>query len=183
MVGIVVVGLLCCRLNDLKSLIAYSSVAHMAVILGGIITYRHLGIVGGLILILAHGLCSSGLFCLVNLFYERFMSRRIFLIKGVGCFYGIMGLYFFILLVGNISGPPSLNYFSEILLLYSLLRYNYMLIVLFFFGSFMGAVYSVYLFSFSQHGKSNNFYALTGIRSREFHLLRIHCAPLFMVVL
>lgn len=77
------VSLICLRQVDIKSLIAYSSVAHMGIVLGGLITLNFWGFYGSLIIMLAHGLCSSGLFCLANISYERLHSRRIFLTKGI----------------------------------------------------------------------------------------------------
>jgi NADH-ubiquinone oxidoreductase chain 4 len=71
----------CCRLcftfSAILGLIAYSSVAHMGIDIGGIITMSYRGFCGSFTLIIAHGLCSSGLFCLANISYERLGSRRL----------------------------------------------------------------------------------------------------------
>jgi len=77
------ISLICLRQLDLKSLIAYSSVAHIGVVLGGLITLIYWGLTGSYTLIIAHGLCSSGLFCLANINYERVGSRRILINKGI----------------------------------------------------------------------------------------------------
>jgi NADH-ubiquinone oxidoreductase chain 4 len=68
---------------DLKSLIAYSSVAHMGIVLSGLMTLSVWGVSGAYALIIAHGLCSSGLFCLANISYERMGSRRLLINKGL----------------------------------------------------------------------------------------------------
>jgi NADH-ubiquinone oxidoreductase chain 4 len=68
---------------DLKALIAYSSVAHMGIVLAGLMTLTIWGISGSYTLIIAHGLCSSGLFCLANISYERIGSRRLLINKGL----------------------------------------------------------------------------------------------------
>lgn len=81
--GGVLVSLLCLFQTDLKSLIAYSSVAHMGIVIGGLITISFWGISGSYLLIIAHGLCSSGLFCLANIAYERLGSRSIIINKGL----------------------------------------------------------------------------------------------------
>lgn len=81
--GIFIVGILCIFQIDIKSLIAYSSVAHMGIVICGLICINLLGIIGSLILIIGHGLCSSGIFCLANISYERSSSRRIFINKGL----------------------------------------------------------------------------------------------------
>ena len=83
MIGGVLVSLICLRQTDLKALIAYSSVAHMGIVLGGLITITYWGLCGSYTLIIAHGLCSSGLFRIANMSYERLGSRRIFINRGL----------------------------------------------------------------------------------------------------
>lgn len=82
LVGGFFVSLICLRQRDVKSLIAYSSVSHISLVLAGIITINLYGLFGSVIIIVAHGLCSSGLFCLANFNYERIRRRRFFLNKG-----------------------------------------------------------------------------------------------------
>jgi NADH-ubiquinone oxidoreductase chain 4 len=81
--GGVMVSLMCLRQVDLKSLIAYSSVAHMGLVIGGVITGTIWGVMGALTLMVAHGLCSSGLFCLANITYERLGSRSLLINRGL----------------------------------------------------------------------------------------------------
>jgi NADH-ubiquinone oxidoreductase chain 4 len=85
LIGGLVVSLICIRQTDLKSLIAYSSVAHMGIVIGGIITISYWGMCGSFTLIIAHGLCSSGLFCLANISYERLGSRSLLVSRGLLC--------------------------------------------------------------------------------------------------
>ena len=73
----------CLRLVDIKLLIASSSVVHISMCIGVIFIFRDLGYKGCLIIIVAHGLCSSGLFFLANNVYERTSSRRLFISKGL----------------------------------------------------------------------------------------------------
>uniref|UniRef100_V5HBM1 NADH-ubiquinone oxidoreductase chain 4 n=1 Tax=Ixodes ricinus TaxID=34613 RepID=V5HBM1_IXORI len=65
--GSMIVGVICLFQTDIKSLIAYSSVCHIGIVLRGIIRINFLRSFGSLLLILGHGLCSSGLFCLGNI--------------------------------------------------------------------------------------------------------------------
>jgi len=83
LVGGLFVSLFCIRQTDLKSLIAYSSVAHMRMIIGGIMTLSYWGVCRSFALMVAHGLCSSGLFCLSNISYERFGRRSLLISKGL----------------------------------------------------------------------------------------------------
>lgn len=83
LVGGLFVSLICIRQRDVKSLIAYSSVAHIGIVLSGTLRINNWGFWGSLIIILAHGLCSSGLFCLANITYERLNRRSLYLNKGL----------------------------------------------------------------------------------------------------
>lgn len=182
--GMFFVGLVCCRLNDLKALIAYSSVAHIGLVLSGILTYFTWGSTGGLLIIISHGLSSSGLFCIVNIYYERFSSRRIFINKGIFMVLPSFRLLIFLLCASNISAPPTINLLSEIFLIYRVIQYRSYVILLFPLGSFLGAVFTFYLFSFTQHGKMFNIlYGFFPLSSREYHLLLIHLIPINLLLI
>lgn len=84
---------ICLRQIDVKSLIAYSSVAHIRLVLCGIIIFSLWGLRGGVIVIVGHGLCSSGLFCLANMVYERVGSRRLLVRKGLLSFIPRIGMW------------------------------------------------------------------------------------------
>ena len=87
LVGGVLVSLICLRQIDLKSLVAYSSVAHISLVIAGLMILISWGWGFSYSLIIAHGLCSSGLFFLVNLFYERLGSRSLLINKGIMIFF------------------------------------------------------------------------------------------------
>jgi len=72
--------------------------------------------------IVGHGLCSSGLFCLANVAYERLGSRRLYIRKGLLNFMPRMGLWWFLLSIGNMAAPPTLNLLGEIQLITSVVR-------------------------------------------------------------
>jgi NADH-quinone oxidoreductase subunit M len=73
---------------------------------------------------LRHGLSSSGLFYIVNVYYERSASRRIFINKGLLVYLPGAGLFLFLLCAANISAPVTLNLLSEIFLMGSVLKYD-----------------------------------------------------------
>jgi len=178
LIGIIYVGFICCRLNDLKALVAYSSVAHIALVVSGIYSHCVWGYNGRLIIILRHGLSSSGLFCAVNIYYERLGRRSFFINRGLLLVIPVMCLIFFILCVANISAPPTINLMSEIILMGSIIKYDYLIIVAFPLGSFLGAVFTIYMFSYSQHGRIYfTGYRITQLTFREIHCLVIHIIP------
>nr|QNH82862.1 NADH dehydrogenase subunit 4 [Suhpalacsa sp. XXL-2020] len=184
LVGGFLVSLVCLRQVDLKSLIAYSSVSHMSLVIAGIMTMTCWGMSGSYILMIGHGLCSSGLFCLANISYERTGSRSLFINKGMMNFMPSMCLWWFLLSSSNMAAPPSLNLLGEISLLNTVVAWSW--VTMFFLGllSFFSAVYSLYLYSYSQHG-----YLYSGLYSyyngslREFILLMLHWVPLNILLL
>lgn len=183
-VGGFLVSLICLRQIDMKALIAYSSVAHIGLVLRGVITLSYWGICGGLLIILAHGLCSSGLFCLANISYERLLRRRLFLNKGLINLIPIIRLWWFLFSCCNIAAPPSLNLLGEIILINSLVRWSKLSIVFLSLISFFSAAYSLYLYSYSQHGKMNSrLYSFSRGCVREYLLLVLHWFPLNLLVL
>nr|YP_009114345.1 NADH dehydrogenase subunit 4 [Ariadne ariadne]AHL17247.1 NADH dehydrogenase subunit 4 [Ariadne ariadne] len=184
LVGGLYISLKCFCQVDIKSLIAYSSVAHMSIVIGGIMTMNYWGFLGAYILMIGHGLCSSGMFCLSNINYERLGSRSLFLNKGMMNFMPSMSLWWFLFLSSNMAAPPSLNLMGEISLINSLVSWSW-LSMLFLMGiSFFSAGYSLYLYSYTQHGKYNlGLYSFYSGVSREYLMLILHWLPLNMLVL
>nr|UTD45372.1 NADH dehydrogenase subunit 4 [Wallacea dactyliferae] len=184
LLGGVTVSLICLRQTDIKSLIAYSSVSHMSIVLGGIMTLSMIGFSGSLMMMISHGLCSSGLFCMANIYYERLFSRSMYLVKGFINIIPSMSLSMFLLSVSNMAAPPSLNLLSEIYLFMSLVSWNFNLMFLLMLLSFFSAVYSIYLYSFSNHGKfMSGLYSLFSGFNREYLLIYLHWIPLNLMVL
>nr|YP_010166694.1 NADH dehydrogenase subunit 4 [Nebrioporus vagrans]QRV62785.1 NADH dehydrogenase subunit 4 [Nebrioporus vagrans] len=184
LVGGFLVSLLCLRQTDLKILIAYSSVAHMGMVLGGIMTLNYWGFSGSYSMMIAHGLCSSGLFCLANISYERLNSRSMFLNKGLINLMPSMTLWWFLLSSSNMSAPPSMNLLGEISLLNSLMSWSWLTMLFLMLLSFFSAVYTLYMYSFSQHGKiySGKYSCSSGF-IREYILLFLHWFPLNLLIL
>lgn len=81
-IGALYRGALCLVQVDLKNLVAYSSVVHMNLILRGVITLIKLRLLSAMVIIVSHGLCSSGLFYMVNIYYQRVGRRLLILNKG-----------------------------------------------------------------------------------------------------
>nr|AMJ17385.1 NADH dehydrogenase subunit 4 [Rondotia menciana] len=169
---------------DMKSLIAYSSVAHMSMVIGGIMVMNYWGYIGSYILMISHGLCSSGMFCLANINYERLHSRSLFINKGMMNFMPSMSLWWFLLLSSNMAAPPSLNLLGEISLINSLVSWSSISMILLMMISFFSAGYSLYLYSFIQHGKYfQGLYSFYMGLSREYLLLLLHWYPLNILIL
>nr|WGO58128.1 NADH dehydrogenase subunit 4 [Centrocolumna evidens] len=184
LVGSVLVSLICMRQTDLKSLIAYSSVAHMGIVIGGLMTLFYWGFCGSYTLMIAHGLCSSGLFCLANISYERLGSRSLLINKGLMNFMPSLAMWWFLLSSSNMAAPPSLNLLGEISLLNSLVSWSWLTMLALILLSFFSAAYTLYLFSYSQHGMIySGMYSCSLGYTREFLLLFLHWFPLNLFIL
>nr|YP_010946292.1 NADH dehydrogenase subunit 4 [Allacta robusta]WGO57010.1 NADH dehydrogenase subunit 4 [Allacta robusta] len=184
LVGGLLVGFICLRQTDLKSLIAYSSVAHMSLVIAGLMTLFYWGFSGSYVLMIGHGLCSSGLFCLANISYERLGSRSLMINKGMMNFMPSMSMWWFMLSSCNMAAPPSMNLLGEISLLNSLIGWSWLTIFLLCFLSFFSAVYTLYMYSYSQHGMLfSGVYSCSLGYTREFLLLFLHWIPLNMLIL
>uniref|UniRef100_A0AAU7VC08 NADH-ubiquinone oxidoreductase chain 4 n=1 Tax=Stenopsocus nepalensis TaxID=3074945 RepID=A0AAU7VC08_9NEOP len=184
LLGGVLISLNCLRQSDVKLLIAYSSVSHMGIMLSGSVTFTMWGLSSGLALMLSHGLCSSALFFLANVVYERVGSRSMYLVKGMLHLLPKMTLWWFLFCAMNMAAPPSLNLLSEIGLINSLVGWSISSMSLLMLMSFFAAGYSLYLFSFSQHGKTiNSVYSFHLNSSREYLVLFMHWLPLNFLIL
>nr|QNJ60004.1 NADH dehydrogenase subunit 4 [Amblytropidia mysteca] len=177
--GGVIVSFICFRQVDLKSLIAYSSVAHMSMVIGGLMTMNWWGCFGSLSLMIGHGLCSSGLFCLSNIIYERLGSRSLLINKGMINLMPSMALWWFLLSSSNMASPPSLNLLGELSLINSIISWSSYGFLTLIFLSFFSAVYTLYMYSYSQHGSYySGIYTCSLGYFREYHLLFLHWLPL-----
>lgn len=184
LIGGFIIRLICLRQTDLKSLIAYSSVAHIGIVLSGLITITYWGFRGSYVLIIAHGLCSSGLFCLANISYERLGSRRLLINKGLLNFIPSISLWWFLLRSANIAAPPTLNLLGEISLLNRIVMWSWVSIISLSLISFFRAAYTLYLFSYRQHGKIySGRYSFRSGNIREYLLLFLHWFPLNLLIM
>nr|WDA94005.1 NADH dehydrogenase subunit 4 [Apotropina sp.] len=184
LIGGILISLVCLRQTDLKSLIAYSSVAHMGIVLSGLMTMNLWGMCGAFSLMIAHGLCSSGLFCLANISYERLGSRSLLINKGMLNFMPSMTLWWFLLSSANMAAPPTLNLLGEISLLNSVISWSWITMLALSLLSFFSAAYSLYLYAYTQHGKIySGIYSFSNGKIREYLLLMLHWFPLNLLIL
>nr|YP_009510283.1 NADH dehydrogenase subunit 4 [Vespa affinis]BBD17841.1 NADH dehydrogenase subunit 4 [Vespa affinis] len=178
-VGGIMMSFLCLIQIDMKMLVAYSSVVHMSLLVSGMVTLTKIGLIGSLMMMLAHGLCSSGLFYIVNINYERFGSRLIYLNKGSMSIYPSLSMFWFLICSSNLSAPVSLNLISEIFLLMSLVSWSSGIMVLLMILCFLSAAYSLYLFSMSQHGENQILQMnYKNVFVSDYFMLIMHWVPL-----
>jgi len=183
LVGACTTRLICLRQPDLKSLIAYSSVGHIGLILAGLLTNTTWGIYGALIIIIAHGLSSSALFILANLRYEVTQTRRIYLTKGLITGAPIISLWWFLFAASNIAAPPSINLIREIFLITSIISYSTVALIPVGVIRFLTAAYSLYMYISVQHGQKRSFaQPLQVLKSKDMLLLSSHLFPILAII-
>lgn len=182
--GAFITGFICIRQHHIKSLIAYSSVGHIGLLTAGLISCTAWGWYGSLILIVAHGLCSSCLFAISNIYYESSSTQRLFLTKGILSLFPASTFWFFMARAGNIAAPPSINLIGEILLLTRILSSSFYTWFLIGWARFLSAAYSLFLYTSTQHGPAPNFVNPTKLFIiRNYSVCFIHLAPLFLLSL
>nr|AUW35232.1 NADH dehydrogenase subunit 4 [Dinophilus gyrociliatus] len=117
--GAAITSLICTRQQDMKSLIAYSSVAHMGMGLAGILSNSAWGWKASVVMMIAHGLSSSALFFMTSTAYEMSNSRALIINKGILMFAPAMSMMWFLIIATNMGAPPFLNLGAEIPLIAS----------------------------------------------------------------
>lgn len=163
------------RTTDIKEIIAYSSVSHAAVYLMGAFSNTIQGIEGSIVLGLAHGLVSSGMFAIVGgILYDRTGTRSILYYRGIASMMPLLSIFFFILCLGNCGAPLTLNFVGEFLSLYGIFERLPVLGLLASSSIVLSAAYTIYLFNRIAFGGSFSSYFETSfvdLSKREFYLL------------
>ena len=177
-------GILCCRLSDIKVIIAYSSVVHIALVIVAFLSLQKVSLVGAIWIILAHGLVSSGLFAGANIIYERTHSRRLLINKGCLRLNPSFTGFWFLLLIINFGGPFTLNLYREVNLILGALSISIIISLPIFLLAGFSAAYRLILYASSQQGnlRSKNFIA-SRLNSRELIILLSHSWPAIFLLL
>jgi NADH-ubiquinone oxidoreductase chain 4 len=165
------------RTIDIKELIAYSSVSHAAVYLLGAFSNSIQGIEGAIVLGLAHGFVSSGLFiCVGGVLYDRSSTRLITYYRGMVQVMPIFCTLFYILSLGNCGAPLTLNFIGEFMSLYGVFERMSVLGVLASSSIIFSAAYTIFMFNRIAFGGTYSPYFIkyvTDVSKREFAILFI----------
>nr|YP_007626156.1 NADH dehydrogenase subunit 4 [Gazella gazella]AEP21399.1 NADH dehydrogenase subunit 4 [Gazella gazella] len=182
--GMIMTSSICLRQTDLKSLIAYSSVSHMALVIVAILIQTPWSYMGATALMIAHGLTSSMLFCLANSNYERIHSRTMILARGLQTFLPLMATWWLLASLTNLALPPSINLIGELFVVMSTFSWSNITIVLMGLNMVITALYSLYMLITTQRGKYT--YHINNILpsfTRENMLMSLHILPLLLLSL
>nr|YP_007625532.1 NADH dehydrogenase subunit 4 [Ctenomys leucodon]ADK72593.1 NADH dehydrogenase subunit 4 [Ctenomys leucodon] len=182
--GMIMTSSICLRQTDLKSLIAYSSVSHMALVIVAIWIQTPWSFMGATSLMIAHGLTSSLLFCLANSNYERTHSRTMLLARGLQMLFPLMGTWWIIASLTNLALPPTINLFGELLIIMSTFSWCNMTLILTGINILVTALYSLYMLISTQRGKlPYHIHNLSPTFTRENILMSLHIIPLILLTL
>jgi len=159
--------------QDTKRVIAYSSVAHMAIVVLGLFSNSLIGIEGAILLALAHGFVSPALFiCVGGIIYDRTGTRIINYIRGLVTYMPVFSILFFIFSLANTGIPLTLNFLGEQLCLIGIWQINPILASLGATGIVFSAAYSIFLYNRLSFGSYSPYLPpLKDINRREFYLL------------
>nr|UHM25824.1 NADH dehydrogenase subunit 4 [Onychodactylus zhaoermii] len=182
--GIIMTGLICMRQTDLKSLIAYSSVSHMGLVIAAALIQTPWSFSGAIILMTSHGLISSALFCLANTNYERTHSRTLLLTRGTQAILPLMTTWWLLINLSNMALPPSLNLWGELTIMLSLFNWSNWTILITGMGTLITATYTLYMFLMTQRGFiPEHLSSTTPTYTREHYLLAIHIIPMILLIM
>ena len=179
-VAIIYTSLVALMQDDMKKLIAYSSVAHMGFVTLGIFTFNKQGIEGSIYQMFSHGLISAALFLCVGVLYDRTHSR---LIKSYGGIVSILPKYsilFMILAMGTLGLPGTSGFIGEFLILVGAFKVNYLVAIIASIGVILAAAYILWLYKRVIFGKleNNEIKKIKDVNLAEGSILTMLCAAI-----
>nr|UEK25439.1 NADH dehydrogenase subunit 4 [Spilogale angustifrons] len=182
--GMIMTSSICLRQTDLKSLIAYSSVSHMALVIVAVLIQTPWSFAGATVLMIAHGLTSSVLFCLANSNYERVHSRTMILIRGLQTLLPLMAAWWLLASLANLALPPTINLIGELFVIMSSFSWSNITITLMGANVVITALYSLYMLIMTQRGKyTHHVKNIKPSFTRENTLMVMHLLPLLLLSL
>jgi NADH-ubiquinone oxidoreductase chain 4 len=169
--------------QDTKTLIAYSSICHMAVVVLGIFSNSSLGIAGAILLGIAHGFVSPALFyCVGGSLYDRFHKRELAYFRGLAIKMPVFTILFFFFILANTGIPLTLNWMGESLSLMGMWERNPIITVLGASGIVLSACYSVWMYNRIAYGSySKHLAPMPDLNRKEFNILITLLIPTFLL--
>lgn len=173
MVAVIYTSLVALVQQDMKKLIAYSSVAHMAIVTVGLFTFNQQGLEGAILIMLSHGLVSGALFLCVGVIYDRLHTREIDRYGGLAINMPKYAIFFLLFTMASIGLPGTSGFVGEFLALAGVYKVSTWAALICTTGIILGAAYMLYLYRRVAFGEQKNLdaAAMEDIDGREFWLL------------
>lgn len=181
--GSFIIGFICLRQIDIKSMIAYSSVVHIGPVFVSLFILNSIGVLGSYWVIMSHGLCSSCMFFMISLFYTIIGRRNIFILRGFILFLPFLSFIWFFFCIRNIGFPPTFNFFSELIAILSVFSIRYKFMYIFFIIFIVSGFYNIVIYISFNHGGKKFLLSLNNlVNIKDMLLLFISFFYLFFFV-
>lgn len=171
-IGIIYTSFTAIRQTDFKRIIAYTSIAHMNLVLLGIFSFNSIGIEGAILQSLSHGFVASALFLVIGVVYDRYRTRIVQYYGGLASIMPIYIAVFLFFTMANISFPGTSSFVGEFLILAGSFKVNTTITFLGATGVIIGGAYSLWLFNRIAFGNLKTQYTgkFIDLSAREFIL-------------
>jgi NADH-quinone oxidoreductase subunit M len=178
LIAVIYVGLVAMVQQDMKKLVAYSSVAHMGFVTLGFFIFNDLGVAGGLVQMIAHGFVSGAMFLSIGVLYDRVHSREIADYGGVVNTMPKFAAFALLFAMANCGLPGTAGFVGEWMVILGAVKYNFWIGLLAATALIFGAAYTLWMFKRVYLGPVGNDHVreLTDINSREFLVLALLAA-------
>lgn len=182
--GGIITRLICTRQQDIKSLIAYSSVGHIRLVVAGVLANIPWGIWGAIAIIISHGLLRSALFASADICYSISNSRRLLINKGLNIAIPSISILWFVICAANMAAPPSCNLIAEIILITCSTITTKLVLLPVRIIRFVAAAYSLILYIRINHGPINLLNnPATTIIPRNVLVIIGHLVPVVIIII
>ena len=178
-IAIVFTSLIALMQEDMKKLIAYSSVAHMGFVTLGIFTIQQQGIEGSIIQMISHGLVSAALFLCVGVVYDRMHSRLISSYGGIVTIIPKYSILFMLFTLAALGLPGTSGFIGEFLILMGVFKDNFLVAVIASLGVILGAAYMLWLYKRVVFGKlvNKDLTKMVDLNKSEYFILTCLAIP------
>ncbi len=178
LIGVIYIGLVAMVQQDMKKLVAYSSIAHMGFVTLGFFIFNDLGVTGGLVQMIAHGFVSGAMFLSIGVLYDRVHSREIATYGGVVNVMPKVAAFALLFTMANCGLPGTAGFVGEWLVILGAVKFNFVIGALASTALIFGAAYSLWMYKRVYFGDVTNddVRGLTDINAREFLILAVLAA-------
>tara|TARA_B100000795_G_C22748434_1_gene418316 strand:- start:148 stop:1257 length:1110 start_codon:yes stop_codon:yes gene_type:complete len=179
-IAIIFTSLIALMQEDMKKLIAYSSVAHMGFVTLGIFTIQQQGIEGSIIQMISHGLVAAALFLCVGIVYDRIHSRLINSYGGLVSVIPKYSILFMLFTLAALGLPGTSGFIGEFLILMAVFKDNFLVAVIASIGVILGAAYMLWLYKRVVFGKliNKDLKNIVDLNSSEYFILICLAIPI-----
>jgi len=178
LIGVIYIGLVAMVQGDMKKLVAYSSIAHMGFVTLGFFIFNELGVVGGLVQMIAHGFVSGAMFLSIGVLYDRVHSREIASYGGVVNTMPKFAAFALLFSMANCGLPGTAGFVGEWMVILGAVKYDFLIGALAATALIFGAAYTLWMYKRVYFGDVTNddVRGLSDINAREFLILAVLAA-------